>query len=213
MNYDIDNFERIQAKADRELTAGNMNAAFSLLRENQPAFDGAASALPPEQTLPIDPARLKLAREILPMLELRNFRSTLFGDGQPPVEIAEWLDAHADKPLSPRIVRELEELLEDSARHAAQLGERLTTLAGEAAVLDARVALWSRFVLYFRLAMLAEEKDPATFDETLAGLVADEFSALRIALPEAGREERWLKWERRFRELIESIKPPIESTP
>ncbi len=213
MNTELDPLEAIQRTATHGLAAGNSQAAFTQLRDSMAAFNRAVASTSQSCAAPADAARLQLAKEILPMLKVRNLRTKLIGDTEPPAKLANWLAAHEEQPASPQLIQEWEDLLKDSARESIQLGERLATLTAEVTALDARTAIWSRFVLYFRLAMLAEEKDPTTFDETLAGFAAEELPSLVASLPTTGRHARWLGWENQFQDLVKSIQTHNQPVP
>ena len=205
MNTELEALEAIQKTATQGLAAGNSQAAFAQLRDSMGAFNRAAASVSQSCAVHADATRLQLAREVLPMLKVRNLCSKLVGDTKPPAKLASWLATHDEQPVSTQLIQEWQDLLKESAQESIQLGERLASLTAEVAGIDARNAIWSRFVLYFRLAMLAEEKTPATFDETLAGFAADELPALAALLPTTGRQARWLGWEKQFRDLVQSI--------
>lgn len=186
---------------------GHWEPLFQLLRESQSAFAEAA----PDTAAPSftwNRERAEAAMAVPYHFRGHLLFSQILAISTPPPVIAQWLDEHREHILSPALVEEIYRFFQQSAESAASLAQEFQEVAARVEQAEASVALWSRLVLLFRLAMLAECADPVEFEKTLATLAESEFRQLRAALPDHPRSPRWKSWDDQFHQLLATLPNP-----
>ena len=207
--------DAVLAEARECFREGRLDEAESRIRAATEAFSAIEqqllAAAPDASSIKDETKRLRLAKDVLPLLRIDTLMPQL-ADGQGlPEPFAGFFSQRAELHLSPALIGEFCTELDRHTAMAKKSAADLEELGQSIAADEARAALLARFVLLFRMQSLAEADQPSVFDQSLIEIAASLKEFGPLAVPAEVRNEVWLDCERAFGELLDALDDAVRS--